>query len=174
MTSLRQTPVEANWCTVTIFDVAIVEAVAGQGGAGGRDAAVLEQVETRRGRDGGRRAGAGRRVPLGERLHGREDQSQAVGHVLVGSTGQSWGVALQTRTNSHKCTNTPVTSHEHCDCVSCQSVPQSGEYRKNHHPIFLSSTEFKCCLVNLVLQTTTSLFCFTLLAQLSCPRKNTY
>lgn len=93
MTSLRQTPVQADWCTVTVFDVAVVEAVAGQGGAGGGDAAVLQQVETRGGGDGGGGAGAGGRVPLWERLHGREDQSQAVSHVLVGSTGQGWGVA---------------------------------------------------------------------------------
>lgn len=93
MTSLRQTPVQADRCTVTIFDVAVVEAVAGQGGAGGGDAAVLQQVQTRGGGDGGRGAGAGGRVPLRERLHGGEDQSQAVSHVLVGSTGQGWGVA---------------------------------------------------------------------------------
>lgn len=93
MTSLRQTPVQADRGAVTVFDVAVVEAVAGQRGAGGGDAAVLQQVETRGGGDGGRGAGAGGRVPLGERLHGREDQSQAVRHILVGSTGQSWGVA---------------------------------------------------------------------------------
>lgn len=75
MTSLRQTPVQANRCTVAVFDVAVVEAVAGQRGAGGSDAAVLQQVETRGGGDGGRRAGARGRVPLGERLHGREDRS---------------------------------------------------------------------------------------------------
>lgn len=100
MASLRQTPVEANWCTVTVFDVAVVEAIAGQRGAGGSDAAVLQQVETRGGGDCRRGAGAGGRVPLGERLHGREDQSQAVSHVLVGSTGQSWGVSCSTS----KCT----------------------------------------------------------------------
>lgn len=92
MTSLRQTPIQADWCTVTVFDVAVVEAVAGQGSAGGGDAAVLQQVETRGGGDGGGGAGAGGRVPLGERLHGGEDQSQAVSHVLVRSTGQSWSV----------------------------------------------------------------------------------
>lgn len=91
--SLRQTPIQADWCTVTVFDVAVVEAVAGQRGAGGGDAAVLQQVETWGGGDGGGGARAGGRVPLGERLHGGEDQSQAVSHVLVGSAGQSWGVA---------------------------------------------------------------------------------
>lgn len=91
MTSLRQTSIQADRCTVAIFDVAVVEAVGGQGGAGGGDAAVLQQVETRGGGDGG--AGAGGRVPLWERLHGGEDQSQAVSHILVGSTGQGWGVA---------------------------------------------------------------------------------
>lgn len=93
VTSLRQTPVQADWRAVTIFDVAVVEAVAGQGGAGGGDAAVLQQVKTRGGGDGGRGAGAGGRVPLRERLHGGEDQSQAVSHVLVGSAGEGWGVA---------------------------------------------------------------------------------
>lgn len=93
MTSLRQTPVQADRCTVTVFDVAIVEAVAGQRGAGGGDAAVLQQIETRGRGDGGRGAGAGGRVPLGERLHGREDQSQAVSHVLIRSTGKGWGVS---------------------------------------------------------------------------------
>lgn len=93
MTSLRQTPVQPNRRAVPVFDVAVVEAVARQGGAGGGDAAVLQQVETRGGGDGGRRAGAGGRVPLGERLHGREDQSQAVSHVLVGSAGQGRGMA---------------------------------------------------------------------------------
>lgn len=78
---------------MAVFDVAVVEAAAGQGGAGSSDAAVLQQVETWGGGDCGRGAGAGGRVPLGERLHGREDQSQAVSHVLVGSTGQGWGVA---------------------------------------------------------------------------------
>lgn len=78
---------------MTVFDVAVVEAVAGQGGAGGGDAAVLQQVETWGWGDGGGGAGAGGGVPLGERLHGGEDQSQAVSHVLVGSTGQSWCVA---------------------------------------------------------------------------------
>lgn len=85
---------------MAVFDVAVVEAVAGQRGAGGRDAAVLEQVEARRGGHGGGGAGAGGRVPLGERLHGGEDQSQAVGHVLVGSTGQGRGVACVT-TQTH-------------------------------------------------------------------------
>lgn len=78
---------------MTVFDVAVVEAVAGQGDAGGGDAAVLQQVETWGGGDGGGGARAGGRVPLGERLHGGEDQSQAVSHILIGSTGQSWGVA---------------------------------------------------------------------------------
>lgn len=96
MTSLRQTPIQADRCTVTVFDVAVVEAVAGQGGAGGGDAAVLQQIETRGGGDGGGGAGAGGRVPLGERLHGGEDQSQAVSHVLVRSTGQSWSVTWKT------------------------------------------------------------------------------
>lgn len=56
---------------MAVFDVAVVEAVAGQRGAGGGDAAVLQQVETRGGGDGGRGGGAGGRVPLRERLHGR-------------------------------------------------------------------------------------------------------
>lgn len=78
---------------MAVFDVAIVEAVAGQGGAGGRDAAVLEQVEAWR--RGDARGGAGARgwVKFGERLHGREDQSQAISHVFVGRARQSWGVA---------------------------------------------------------------------------------
>lgn len=78
---------------MTVFDVAVVEAVAGQGDAGGGDAAVLQQVETWGGGDGGGGARAGGRVPLGERLHGGEDQSQAVSHILIGGTGQSWSVA---------------------------------------------------------------------------------
>lgn len=55
---------------MTVFDVAVVEAVAGQRDAGGGDAAVLQQVETWGGGDGGGGARAGGRVPLGERLHG--------------------------------------------------------------------------------------------------------
>lgn len=77
---------------MTIFNIAVVEAIAGQRGAGSGDAAVLQQVETWGGGDSGRRARAGGRVPLGERLHGREDQSQAVSHIFVGSTGEGWGV----------------------------------------------------------------------------------
>lgn len=42
MTSLRQTPVQPNRRAVPVFDVAVVEAVARQGGAGGGDAAVLQ------------------------------------------------------------------------------------------------------------------------------------
>lgn len=78
---------------MVVFDVTVVEAVAGQGGAGGGDAAVLQQVETRGGRDRGGGAGAGGGVPLRERLHGRKDQGQAVSHVLVGRTGQGRRVA---------------------------------------------------------------------------------
>lgn len=61
---------------MTIFNIAVVEAIAGQRGAGSGDAAVLQQVETWGGGDSGRRARAGGRVPLGERLHGREDRSK--------------------------------------------------------------------------------------------------
>ena len=85
--SLRQTAVQADGRAVAVLDVAVVEAAVGQRGAGGRDAAVLQQVEARRRGHGGGRAGAGGWVPLRERLHGREDQSQAVSHVLVGGTG---------------------------------------------------------------------------------------
>lgn len=96
--SLGQAAVQAYGRPVAVLDVAVVEAVAGQGAAGGRDAAVLQQVETRGGRDGWRGAGgAGGRVPLGERLHGGEDQGEAVGHVLVGSAGQGWSVACRGR-----------------------------------------------------------------------------
>lgn len=93
--SLGQAAVEADGRAVAVLDVAVVEAVAGQGAAGGGDAAVLQQVETWGGGDGGWGAGAGGRVPLGERLHGGEDQGEAVGHVLVGSAGQGWSVACK-------------------------------------------------------------------------------
>lgn len=95
--SLGQAAVQAHGRPVAVLDVAVVEAVAGQGAAGGCDAAVLQQVETWGGRDGRGGAGAGGRVPLGERLHGGEDQGEAVGHVLVGSAGQGWSVACRGR-----------------------------------------------------------------------------
>lgn len=44
--SLGQAAVEAHGRPVAVLDVAVVEAVAGQGAAGGGDAAVLQQVET--------------------------------------------------------------------------------------------------------------------------------
>lgn len=56
---------------MAVFDIAVVEAIAGQRGAGGGDTAVLQQVETRGGGDGGGGGGAGGWVPLRERLHGR-------------------------------------------------------------------------------------------------------
>lgn len=153
VTSLRQTPVQANRCTVTVFDVAVVEAVAGQGGAGGGDAAVLQQVETRGGGDGGRGAGAGGRVPLGERLHGREDQSQAVSHVLVGSTGQSWGVAWSrdetctffqtfesnityvTLAKFYKLLQQKTFNQQWITILYVQGVAHSDEPKKNYHPV---------------------------------------
>lgn len=95
--SLGQAAVQPHGRAVAVLDVAVVEAVAGQGAAGGRDAAVLQQVETWGGRDSRGGAGAGGRVPLGERLHGGEDQGEAVGHVLVGSAGQGWSVACRGR-----------------------------------------------------------------------------
>lgn len=54
---------------------------------GGCDAAVLEQAEAER-TDG---------VLGWERLHGGEDQGQAVCHIFVGSAGQCWSVTCGTK-----------------------------------------------------------------------------
>lgn len=52
---------------------------------GRRNAAVLEQAEAER-TDG---------VLGWERLHGGEDQGQAVCHIFVGGAGQRWGVTCR-------------------------------------------------------------------------------
>lgn len=73
---------------------------------GGCDAAVLEQAEAER-TDG---------VLGWERLHGGEDQGQAVRHILVGGAGQCWGVT----------------------CRSTERTEHSGQWRgtkRGRHPL---------------------------------------
>lgn len=69
---------------MAVLGVGVAQGAVGQGPAGGGDATVLQQVEAK----GGGSAGVFGR----ERLHGGEDQGQAVCHILVRGTGQGWGV----------------------------------------------------------------------------------
>lgn len=70
---------------MAIFAVTVEKASVGQGGTGGGDATVLEQVEAgRRGRGRGGRGGG--------RLHGRENESEAVGDSFVGCASQGWSM----------------------------------------------------------------------------------
>lgn len=83
--SLGQTAVQSEGGAVPIFAVGVAKASVGQRGAGGCDAAMLEQVQP-----GG--GGRGRGRVGGRRLHGRQDESQAVGHGFVGSACQGGGM----------------------------------------------------------------------------------